>query len=427
MRMREHARGALVALVSICTARPARAVEPTGVQITPVTGTSATFEPDATVADLDAGDLVAGLTRWEHPQLGFIWNETYVGFLWSPSDGCAVFEVPVGLYLEDHRQIPAEIAADRTVVGTTIFSQPGVPRPYRWTPEAGFGFLALPAQGWVGFATATSGDGEVFAGEVRPGILAQPRAARWVSGALQVLGPAGYASVAFDLSEDGSVMVGHSGASAASAQATRWIDGVETGLAPVPGATTSSARFVSANGGVALGVATIGGIDALARWTPDGVSVHVPPAGLSVTKLDAIDARGKAAVGALTDGVPFAEDWTAFVWRLGRGFTLIDELGTQGVYDRAEATDVSSEGRHVVGRLRSSVVSNGEPPQLAIVWTPEAGTRSLDEVLAAAGTDVASLYDAVAISADGTRILATGGSRPTFHDTSSMILDFEAD
>jgi ABC-type multidrug transport system ATPase subunit len=91
-----------------------------------------------------------------------------------------------------------------------------------------------------------------------------------------------------------------------------------------------------------------------------------------------------------------------------------------------EAVNLTKEfGEFTAVKDVSLNVAEGEV--LALLGPNGAGKTTTVRMLAAAGTDVASLYDAVAISADGTRILATGGSRPTFHDTSSMMLDFDAD
>jgi len=403
-------------------------VMPEPVELTPVTGTRTMFQPDAWVANFDAGDMVAGTTWWQHPSLGIVWIETSVGFLWTPGAGSVVFEIPANVYLNDNWQHPAEIADDGTVVGTNTFTQTLQTFPFQWTSEAGFQLLEPPASGWLGSAGAVSRDGEVVAGEVHPGVFGVPRAARWVSGAIELVGPPRTYSIGNDLSDDGAVMVGAIGPSQAGAQATRWVDGVETGLAPVPGATASSAEYVSADGQVAIGRATIGGIEALVRWElGDPPTVHAPPFGLSLENLNAIDPTASLAVGALSDQVPFDEDWTPFVWSRTGGFTLIEELGDPGDYELAQATDVSDDGQRVIGQLQSSVVFNGEPPTLAFLWTPTLGTRSLDEVLASSGQASPGLYDAIAISADGRRILAVGGPRPTIHDTNAMIVELGAE
>ena len=137
---------------------------------------------------------------------------------------------------------------------------------------------------------------------------------------------------------------------------------------------------------------------------------------------DALDER--TFVGALTDQVPFQEDYVPFLWRAGLGFTLLGELGLPTDYDRSTAVDVSDDGSVVVGALQSSVISNGFPPPRAFRWTELAGTEDLEALLVSTGAPPLGLYYPTAISSDGRKILVTGVERPTIHDTTAVLLEF---
>jgi hypothetical protein len=398
---------------------------PLTVVITPITGTDATANSSPSIANLDAGDLVAGRTWWEI-QPGLLYLETLVGFLWDPAAGMQVFEVSTGLYFSDLLTAPVDIARDRTVVGGITSTKTLETRPFRWTPAAGFGFLELPA-GWQGGAVDVSDDGLLIGGSVQPALFAASQAARWNQGVLAVLGPAGQHSFVSDGSDDGSVLVGEIGASAEAAQATRWIDGVEVGLAPVPGAASSHALFVSGDGQTAIGRAVAGGQERLVRWTPDGsVATFAPPAGLLIETLNAINADGSAVVGALSDDHAWLTgDWVPFVWRAADGFHLIDALGMPDAYDRSEAIDVSDDGQRVVGNLSSWVFSPSSPPARAFLWTETTGTLDLDLLQQSAGGAPLDLSTSIAISGTGNRILVSGAPGPLPQDTGAAILAFQ--
>jgi uncharacterized membrane protein len=389
--------------------------------LVPITGTPEMFQPGVSIANLDAGDLVAGTTWWEVEKIVYV--ETYVGFLWTPELGATVFEEPTNVYFNDNWAAPNEISDNGVVAGTIVFFSQFQNRPYRWTALGG---LELLPQGGNAFgsAVAISADGTVIGGAVQQGFSSPTRAARWGPEGLQVLGPAGESSFVWDTSDDGAVLVGEHGPSTAAVQATRWVNGVELGLDPVPGASTSTARHVSDDGSTAVGWARVGGVTALAVWAPNGsASVHFPPNGLSIQDVAAINPSATAAVGALTDQILFQEDYVPFLWRAGLGFTLIGELGLPEDYDRSTAVDVSDDGEIVIGALQASVISNGFPPTKAFRWSASTGTEDLEALLVAAGGPPLGLFYTTAISGDGRRILATGVERSTIHDTTSVLLE----
>ncbi len=433
-RCKLHGRWFLCAIwvmIALQEALPAQSTQPVSktptivsadlpsVSLVPITGTSRMFQPSAGIANLDAGDLVAGRTWWFVEGVVFI--ETYVGFLWSPASGSSVFAIPISQYFNDNIQFVQEISDQATVVGTDIFTNTFRNFPFRWTEESGFQFLPTPGAQWNGSALTVSSDGSIIAGAVQQGFSNPSQAARWIQGVLDVVGPQSSWSIAYDLSADGSVMVGEIGPDSATLEAERWIQGDPQGLAAVPGETFSTAQFSSDDGSIAIGWATVGGRNVLARWDGSGAAVgFAPPGALSVETIHAINPAGTAVVGALIEN----DDQAPFLWRLADGFTIIGELGREEDYDRSEALDVSDNGMRVVGRLGASVVFNGDPPPIGFLWM-RGETHDIEKLLTAAGEPPRRIFDAFAISGDGNRVVATGVVRPTINDTSSVLIEFE--
>ena len=335
-------------------------------------------------------------------------------FLWTRAAGSQVNGVP-GLAATNNKHIPEDLSANGTVVGRLWFPLSGGVFPFRVGPAHPFQQLPSPGPTWIGAARTVSADGSIAAGYLQDGPTGVPQAVLWGNDAVTYLGTTTY-SDAHDLSADGRVSVGESGTTAATARATRWVDGVETGLAAVAGQSGSTARLVSEDGDVAFGWADVGGQNLLVRWSGSQAQVLTPPAGLSVTVLNATNATGSAVVGAL-DTLPllpgsFANDQVPFLWSVPNGFVLLGELGLAPDYDLAEAVDVSDDGARVVGTLNATVISNGFPPATAFLWTALRGTRPLDDLLVEGGFDARGLFAATAISGDGRRIVASGLESP---------------
>jgi uncharacterized membrane protein len=341
--------------------------------LTPITGTPTMFQPGASVANLDAGELVAGSTLWQFES--FVYIETHVGFLWSPALGPDVFEVPASVYFDDNFQFPADISDEGTVVGTDAFMRTFRARPFVWTASRGFRFLPSSPESGDGEANAVSRDGLTIGGAVQRGFFSSPRAAVWRSGRLTVLGPADGASRGHDLAGDGSILVGELGPGVGSVHAMRWSNGVPLPLERLTGEDTSSALHVSLDGTSAVGIASIAGTNVLVSWDAAGLATrHDPPLGATVESIRAISPDARAAVGALST----AGNQAPYLWRASDGFHVIGELGREDDYDLSEAHDVSDDGTEVVGGLLASVISNGDPPSIGFLWTEATGTQDLE-------------------------------------------------
>lgn len=438
--------GALVTVAAPGPGSCLAASEPAPVvtRVTLVTGAPELLLPGVSIANLDAGDLVAGSTRWDNDGDGIVFNDTHVGFLWSPADGPHVFDIDDTLYWNPNFHFPSAISDNRTVVGTDYFRLELKAFPFLWTPTDGFHFLPLPCPGQpldlpgaigravcTGAASGVSADGSIAVGLIRKGSFAPvpSQAARWTATrtgprlrlSLDLLDTPDTWSDAWAVSADGSVIVGDSGPSDTELAAARWVGGVRQPLEAVGNAST--ARFTSADGSAAIGWATVGAQNVLVRWDGDGTAfVAAPPAGTTIESVRAINPAATAAVGALSQN----GNWAPFVWTMSGGFTVIPELGREQDYDRSEALSVSADGNAVVGALQASVQSDAGPKPLGFLWTPSTGLLPIDDLLAAAGYANPGIYQASAISGDGRRILATGNPTRTDHDTNSVIIELSS-
>jgi uncharacterized membrane protein len=408
---------------------------------TQVTGTSDMFMPGAGLANLDAGDLVVGDTRWDNDGDGIVFNDTHVGFLWSPATGSQVFAENDTVYWNPNFQFPAAISSDGTVVGTILFREQFKGVPFLWTAADGLNYLPLPCPGpppdngggvsisdCNGGANSVSANGKVAVGISREGIFGAFPTMAIVWNATKRgkhllltghrLATLDTWSNAWAVSDNGSIIVGDSGPTDTELHAVRWVNRTLQQLEAV--SASSTARFTSSDGRVAVGLATDGSHNVLVRWDVDGAATVVePPAGTTVDTIVAINPTATAAVGALSAGGNRAP----YVWTLAGGFTVLPENGREQDYDMSEAVDVSDDGAVVVGSLQSSVVFNGDPPMRGFLWTSSDGMIFIDDLLTASGFPNAGIYNVPAISGDGSRILATGAFPRALTDTNSLVIE----
>ena len=372
------------------------------------------------LADLDAGDLVGGNTVWDHDGDNVFFIETQVGFVWNPIDGATPFAISEDLYFNDARQLVYDLGADGTAVGIHVFKLARTSWPFRFTVFDGIEFLERPAFGYAGSANAVSDDGTIVAGWVREANGLPTRAVVWNSGALSFLPSDRPWSDALDTSDDGSVIVGWTGFSDLQVRPARWVNGVREDLRAV--GVASRAQFVSDDGTVVVGLTTLRqGAQALVHWEGNRRRVFRPPMKLSIVDLFAINADASAAVGSVAD---VTGNRAPFVWRLGDGFTVIPELGRDEDYDLSQAVDVSDDGNTVIGTIQNTVVSNGDPPTTAFVWTPEEGTVAINDLLADFGIADPDFFIGIAVSGDGRKIVATGNPERTNNDANSLLIRF---
>jgi uncharacterized membrane protein len=444
MTLRLAAAAAIVALTATGPVTDASVGGWSVTQVQQVTGTPDMYLPGAGVSNLDAGNLVAGNTRWDNDGDGIVFNDTHVGFLWSPATGAKVFKINDTLYFTPNFHFPTAISSNGVVVGTDLFRETLKGLPFLWTAADAFNFLPLPCPGpppdnagavsnsdCNGAATAVSANGNVAVGFFREGILGAfpSMALRWEikkSGQRlrlddHALPTPDASSHAWAVSADGSVIVGDSGPSDTALQATRWVNGTRQTLQVV--STSSTARFTSSDGTVAVGLATVGSRNVLVRWNGNGAATVIDPsAGTSIETIAAINPAGTAAVGALS----VSGNRAPYLWTLSGGFTVIPENGREQDYDLSEALDVSDDGTVVVGSLQATVVSNGDPAPRGFLWTAAGGLILVDDLLTDFGFANPSIYQVSAISGNGRRILAAGSFPRANQDTTSLVMELSA-
>ncbi len=205
-----------------------------------------------------------------------------------------------------------------------------------------------------------------------------------------------FQSVAYDISDDGSTVVGQS-ASSHGPRAFRWtLSGGMVGLGDLmEGGFNSSALSVSANGSVVVGTGlSASGYEAF-RWTQSEAMI-----GLGFLQTGAYISSSSSASGVSADGsvivgsagksvapTPEAFRWTHAGGMVGLG----DPLGGTG----SQAIDVSADGSVVVGQASG----------LAFRWTQEGGMVSLG-FLRGTGSGGA----AFGVSANGSIVVGFAGT-----------------
>ena len=215
--------------------------------------------------------------------------------------------------------------------------------------------------------------------------------------------PGGSYSSAYDMTPDGSVVVGWSfrmGSGAAGAEAFLWTEGVMTGLGELPGGAYSSlALGVSADANVVVGFSvSTKGAEAF-RWTA-GVMTGLGdlPGGTFQSEAWAVSADGSILVGSGQSD----SGQEAFLWVDG----LMSGLGDlPGGGFLSAARDVSADGSVVVGSGESDVGAE------AFIWTAESGMLNLRDLLVNTyGLDLTdwTLREATSISEDGMTIVGYG-------------------
>jgi probable HAF family extracellular repeat protein len=215
------------------------------------------------------------------------------------------------------------------------------------------------------------------------------------------LRPGGSASQAFDISRDGTTVVGlsFSDQSGTHPEAFRWQYGQGmSGLGSLEGGFFSSRAFgVSGDGSVVVGVSVSGNGNEAFRWDAENgiMGLGDLPGGSFSSEATAVNADGTVIVGR---GRSAAGD-EAFRWEDGVMVGLGDLPGGSFL---SIAKDVSADGSVIVGR-GSSAASNPFPE--AFVWTAETGMVGLGSLPGGLSTS-----DARAVTPDGRVVVGWSGS-----------------
>jgi probable HAF family extracellular repeat protein len=297
------------------------------------------------------------------------------------------------------------LSADgRTVVG---YERRDSSRAWRWTEARGLESLVLPNDSLASFAYDVSHDGSVIVGTLRPpaGDDARERPFRWTLeggvGAL-ALPDASPGERAQGTNRDGTMLVGDSSVYGELVpNGYVWTEAL--GFVPTGGVWEVSR--VSADSSTIIGRIDEETWGYPARWTSELGLVRV--ADLLNCMAYGVSADGSVIVGGVWN---FNRLGTAFRWRAGSG---ADDLGTLPGDTHSRANGVSSDGSVVVGQsVYLQLVGNFVEKDRAFIWDAEHGMRSIADVLAAAGIDTSDwqLESAEGVSGDG-RVVAGNGRR----------------
>ena len=322
------------------------------------------------------------------------------------------------------------ISADGLVVVGSGSSENGG-EAFRWTAAEGMvGLGDLPGGDFGSIAFGVSADGAVIVGRgSTPNNLpnssgSRKEAFRWTAAEGMVgLGHLpGSTSIgqAFDVSADGTVIVGESGSANTvstlfgDSEAFRWTaeEGM-VGLGDLPGGDFFSEAFaISADGSTIVGRSQNGPHNFGAfRWTADEGMVGLSDFAIANSRSNDVSADGSVIVGRERQFPFFFE---AFRWTEADDFVLLGDLpGGGDPYITinpffSEALAVSADGSIIVG------FSNSNRGDEAFIWDEINGIRPLFDVLTDDfGLDLTGwhLIEARDISADG-RTIVGGGRNP---------------
>ncbi|MBL8760033.1 MAG: hypothetical protein JNL50_01905 [Phycisphaerae bacterium] len=229
--------------------------------------------------------------------VGYSATSSYLlpAFRWSDSDGMQNLDTLLG------NSEATAVSSDGSVVVGTAYNQWGFggdPRVFRWTETTGMQDLGRWGRGQA-WAYAVSADGTVLAGYVREAQFPFIETAfRWSAND-------GFRGVAnghaFGMSADGNVIVGEALYDGTKWLAFRWT--TTTGLqwlGTLSGhGAVSSARGVSADGRVVVGLSADSGVVRPFRWTEVGGMMEIRTVGSFASAL-AVSGDGRTVVGSDT-------------------------------------------------------------------------------------------------------------------------------
>jgi uncharacterized membrane protein len=277
-------------------------------------------------------------------------------------------------------------------------------RPFRW--ENG-GMTELPVYPRPfeqnDGAFDVSADGSVIVGASSFTSPAGFTPVRWTEGVLENLANpvAADGGAAVAISADGSTIVGTGYRDILEVrEAFRLRDGVAQGLGYLPGDRFSYARDVSADGSVVVGRSSFFDSEQSQAFRWEGSMQLLPtPDETNEAQAVAVSADGTIAAG--------------YASVVGNEDRAIRWVGTSGSYlpmpdgwTQMIVRDMSADGSAIVGSARVA----GSFTRVAWIWTAAEGTRTLADALAGLGVEASgwTFGHATAISPDGTIVVGEG-------------------
>jgi uncharacterized membrane protein len=249
-------------------------------------------------------------------------------------------------------------------------------------------------------------DASVFVGRAVPGGGAQTDVIRWIGSgeASKIAGPAitniaqRSLPIAVDASNEGAVIVGAYPINGSTPARWTRASGWQT-LGPEGVVTSGYAQAVSDDGSVIVGQSGAGAF----RWTPTGGYQLLPdlPGADGLASANEVSGNGRFVVGESST----ARGVEAFVWTEAEGTRSFFDVGPDTSFRELSPTGVTDDGA-AVG------FSWGNPlgPQ-AFVWDRTSGVKLLDDLLTPAdrGSDPRPLLaQANAVTPDGQTIVGNG-------------------
>ncbi|MBN9054694.1 MAG: autotransporter domain-containing protein [Rhizobiales bacterium] len=294
------------------------------------------------------------------------------GFLWTQAGGMSVFADP-GLFgrfmatgvSNDGAYIVGSATADMLVSGESAMSA----RAYRWSAAGGFEDLGALLPGNESRGKAISGNGRVVVGS--SGGAYAMTGFRWEEGlGMQAL-PGNFADQhPMATSYDGSVVVGTR--TYPDIMAIRWKKGLGTEVLPLlPDTASSSAFDVSDDGAVIVGWT---GIQAV-RWTDAGV-FSLGHLGASSDRAASVaygvSGNGEVIVGMASTGPAVNDPYRGFRWTEGTGMQSVEDwLRDSGAVIAADMTylarSANCDGSVVVGETGIVHGLVGAPPSALFI------------------------------------------------------------
>ena len=290
--------------------------------------------------------------------------------------------------LPGYNTFASAVSADgRTIAGHIAVTA------VRWTASSGM--VELPRLPGHSMSTAgVSDNGLVIVGVgSSAGVMA---ACRWDTDGVTAMWSGGGCMAA---SSDGSTLVGYQYVTTypqpTTARAVRWTTGLGLQQLPLPaGFVNSEASDICADGSVIVGsVSNLGEPNHAVKWSESGTPqvLFQNPAGATSVVAKKVSADGRVIVGTI-----FTPYFRAFRWSVDGGLSEIDSP------TQFQPFSISANGAIVVGNDGGSN---------ALRWSRTSGTVFLKAYLQSYGADVSGwsqLADATDVSADGRTIVGRG-------------------
>ena len=287
------------------------------------------------------------------------------------------------------------------VVGTGVEgpSVVGRRRAFRRTEAGGMQSIGVPFGFSASHGVSVNSNGSVIVGYATG--TSDPQIFRWTAaGSIQALGVVptepSFETHVVKVSGDGSTLIGQGSVDGSTTQAYRWTTATGAQLfAKAPGGVgDATLRDVNFDGSVIVGSSPGGAF----RWTAaGGLQLLQDTSGAYVAMYpEHVSNDGSTVFGSYVD-----ENGISGYRRFKDGVVETFPMGTFDEYVIFQ--DMSADGSVAVG------TRIGEPGIgiAAVVWDAEHGVRYLADILAANGvsTNGTYLYDAMGVSADGTKIV----------------------